>query len=260
MSLLGEQVLLRIYLQSADRAPHVPTYERIVKAARKEKLAGATVIRGILGAGYHGIIKGSAWSIAQHVPIIVEIVDSAETIVKFVQGSLDQIMVGGMLTLERAAVMMYRQRAHDQPNSLHLASALKPLSTMPAISPGSHMKVQENGVLLRVFTGESDRFQHKPLYEAIVQKTRELGLAGASVFRGSEGFGARSVVHKSALLEMSSDLPVVIEIVDTEEKIKLLLPYLETMVQEGMITMEYVVILMYRHTRAGDAPGPGATA
>jgi hypothetical protein len=254
MSLLGEQVLLRIYLQSADRAPHVPTYERIVKAARKEKLAGATVIRGILGAGYHGIIKGSPWSIAQHVPIIVEIVDSAETIVKFVQGPLDQIMVGGMLTLERAAVMMYRQRAHDQQNNLHLATALKPLSTMPAISPGSHMKIQENGVLLRVFTGESDRFQHKPLYEAIVQKTRELGLAGASVFRGSEGFGAHSVVHKSALLEMSSDLPVVIEIVDTEDKIKLLLPHLETMVQEGMITMEYVVILMYRHG-APDATG-----
>jgi hypothetical protein len=263
MSLLGEQVLLRIYLQSADRSPHVPTYERIVQAARKEKLAGATVIRGILGTGYHGIIQGSAWSVAQHVPIIVEIVDSAEKIVKFVQGPLDQTMVGGMLTLERAAVMMYRMRAYDQPNNLHLAAALKPLSTMPNISPGSHMKVQENGVLLRIFTGESDRFQHKPLYEALVQKTRELGLAGASVFRGSEGFGAHSVVHKTGLLEMSSDLPVVIEIVDTEEKIKLLLPHLETMVQEGMITMEYVVVLMYRHNKAGEAPGapdPGATA
>ena len=100
MSLVGEQVLLRIYLQSADRATHVPTYQRIVKAARKEKLAGATVIRGILGAGYHGIIHESTWSIAQHVPIIVEIVDSAENIARFVQGSLDQIMVGGMLTLE----------------------------------------------------------------------------------------------------------------------------------------------------------------
>lgn len=120
--------------------------------------------------------------------------------------------------------------------------------------------MQENGVLLRVFTGESDRYQHKPLYEAIVRKARELGLAGATVLRGTEGFGARSVVHKAALLEMSTDLPVVIEIVDTEEKIKLLLPHLETMVQEGMITMEYVVILMYRHNRSGEvsaAPGPG---
>jgi PII-like signaling protein len=94
-----------------------------------------------------------------------------------------------------------------------------------------------------------------------VQKTRELGLAGATVLRGTEGFGARSVVHKAALLEMSSDLPVVIEIVDTEEHVKLLLPYLETMVQEGMITMEYVVILMYRHDKTGavsETPDPGA--
>jgi uncharacterized protein len=247
MSLTGEQILLRIYLQSADRAPSMPTYERIVKAARKEKLAGATVIRGVLGAGYHGIIQNSVWSIAEHVPVIVEIVDSAEKITKFVQGPLDQLMVGGMLTLERAAVMMYRQRSNDQPNDLRVAAALKPLSTLPEIQPGSHMTLQGNGVLLRVFIGDSDRFEHQPLHEAIVQKIRELGLAGVTVLRGTEGFGAKSVVHKAALLEMSADLPIVIEVVDTEEKIKTLLPHLETMVREGMITMEYVAILMYRH-------------
>ncbi len=116
------------------------------------------------------------------------------------------------------------------------------------------MTINENGILLRVFIGESDRFEHKPLYEAIVQKVRELGLAGATVLRGSEGFGAHSVVHTTHLLEMSTDLPVVIEVVDTEGKIRLLLPHLEKMVLEGMITMEYVVILMYRHGDLGDAP------
>jgi len=247
MSLVGEQVLLRAYLQSADRSPHTPTYERIIHAARKEKLAGATVLRGILGTGYHGIIKSATWSLVDHVPVVVEIVDSAQKIANFVKSSLNQIMVGGMLTLERAAVMMYRQRSHDQSDRLDLAKALVPLSTMPRIEPGSHMTINENGVLLRAFIGESDRFGHKTLYEAIVQKVRELGLAGATVLRGSEGFGAHSVVHTTHLLEMSTDLPVVIEIVDTENKIKLLLPHLETMVQEGMITMEYVRILMYRH-------------
>jgi PII-like signaling protein len=251
MNLVGEQVLLRIYLQSADRTPLMPTHERIVKAARKEKLAGCTVIRGILGAGYHGVIQSSAWSIVQHVPVIVEIVDSAEKIADFVQGTLDQLMVGGMLTLERAAVMMYRPRGQHEPKNLSLAGALQPLSTLPDFEPGSHMEKQENGVLLRVFIGESDKYEKKPLHEAIVQKIRELGLAGATVLRGSEGFGARSVVHKAALLEMSSDLPVVIEVVDKEEKVKLLLPHLETMVHEGMITMEYVAILMYRHGAPG---------
>jgi PII-like signaling protein len=145
---------------------------------------------------------------------------------------------------------MYRQRSHDRPNAFHLAEELTPLSTMPELQPRTRMTINQNGILLRVFIGESDRAAGKPLYEAIVQKTRELGLAGATVLRGSEGFGANSIVHKSALLEMSTDLPIVIEIVDVQEKIKLLLPHLESMVAEGMITMEYVVILMYRHDEA----------
>jgi PII-like signaling protein len=259
MSLAGENILLRAYLENADRSPHTPTYQRIMQAARKEKLAGATVLRGIFGVGYHGIIKTSPWSIVEHVPMIVEIVDTAEKITNFVRGALDKVMLDGLVTLERAAVMMYRRRSADQPNNLVLAGALTPLSTVPRIEPGSHMKINENGVLLRVFIGESDKFEHKPLYEAIVQKVRELDLAGATVLRGTEGFGANSVVHTSHLLAMSTDLPIVIEVVDAEEKIKLLLPHLETMVQEGMITMEYVMILMYRHNKA-DAPAaaPGS--
>lgn len=266
----GEQVLLRIYLQSADRAPHVPTHERIVAAARKHGLAGATVLRGILGAGYHGIIKPSRWAIVEHVPVIVEIVDSAERVARFIQGPLDQIMIGGMLTLERAAVIMYRPGRRDQAppaatdaaasgtGRLEVANALEPLSTLPRIEGGAHMTIQENGVLLRVFIGESDRLEDKPLYEAIVQKVRALGLAGATVLRGSEGFGAHSVVHKSGLLEMSTDLPIVIEVVDTAEKIQLFLPHLDNMVQEGMVTMEYVQILMYRQGRESQAPPPPA--
>ena len=259
MSVFGEQILLRAYLQSADRAPHTPTYERIVRAAQQRKLGGATVLQGILGAGYHGLLQPSNWSLGQHLPIIVEIVDSAEHIARFVQDDLDQIMIGGMLTLERAAVIMVRDKPlRDQPpgpapaGATHLAGQLKPLSTLPSIQPGTHMKINTNGVLLRVFIGESDTFERQPLYEAIVHKVRELGLAGATVLRGTEGFGANSVVHKTSLLLMSKDLPIVIEIIDTEEKVQTLLPHLETMVKEGMITMEYVMILMYRHGREGE--------
>src|SRR5579862_1921324 len=108
MDLVGEKVLMRLYLQNADRTPHTPTHERVVAAARSEKLAGATVIRGILGAGYHGIIRTKQWSLLEHVPVIVEIVDDARRIADFIKGPLDRIMTRGMLTLERAAVMMYR--------------------------------------------------------------------------------------------------------------------------------------------------------
>ena len=252
MSLSGEQVLLRVYLRSADRPPFAPTHERIVNAARRAGLAGATVFKGLLGVGARGILKDSAWSLIEHVPVIVEIVDRADRIIDVIDGPLDGHMRGGhgMATLERARVMRYRHRSHDPPDALHLAAALEPLSTMPRIQPRDPMRVNENGILLRVFIGESDRYEHKPLYEAIVHRARELGLAGATVLRGVEGFGANSVVHRSTLLEMSADLPILVEIVDTEERVKLLLPHLETMVQEGMITMEYVVILMYRHNGA----------
>lgn len=108
------------------------------------------------------------------------------------------------------------------------------------------MKTQEFGKLLRIFIGESDRWHHQPLYEAIVLKARELGLAGATVLRGPMGFGATSHLHTAKILRLSLDLPMVIEIVDTEEKIKTLLPHLDEMVLEGLVTLENVQILKYR--------------
>jgi PII-like signaling protein len=108
------------------------------------------------------------------------------------------------------------------------------------------MKISENGKLLRIFIGESDRWQHRPLYEAIVLLARELGLAGATVLRGPMGYGAHSRLHTAKILRLSMDLPVVIEIVDSEEKINLLLPHLETMVLEGLVTLEDVRVLKYR--------------
>jgi uncharacterized protein len=143
-------------------------------------------------------------------------------------------------------VMMYRHRADDGPNQLNLGALLTPLSTVPRIPARKHMQTNENGVLLRVFIGQSDQHEGRPLYQAIVERAHELRLAGATVLRGSEGFGAHSVVHEAKLLEMSQNLPVIVEVVDTEDKIKLLLPSLERMVTEGMITMEYVVMLIYR--------------
>jgi PII-like signaling protein len=254
MSFQGEHVLLRAYLQSADRSPHTPTYERVVRAARSEGLAGATVLRGIMGFGARGLIKRSAWSLVQHVPVIVEIVDSAPRIVPFLEGPLKELMAGGMITLERAHVMLYRYTSQGQPQKLCLGALVAPLSTLPPIQASGQMKINENGILLRVFVGDSDKFENKPLYEVVVQKVRELGLAGATVLRGTEGFGAHSVVHRASLVDMATDLPVVVEIVDTKEQIERLLPHLETMVHEGMITMEYVVVILYRHDAAAPSP------
>jgi len=109
------------------------------------------------------------------------------------------------------------------------------------------MKLPEEGTLLRIFFGESDKHNRKPLYEAIVIKARELGLAGATVSRVIMGFGADSRMHSAKILRLSGDLPVLVEIVDSEENIQKLLPFLDEAVQEGLITMEKVRVIKYRH-------------
>jgi PII-like signaling protein len=108
------------------------------------------------------------------------------------------------------------------------------------------MKIPENGTLLRIFIGEADRWHHQPLYEAIVLKARELHLAGATVLRGPMGFGAKSRLHTAKILRLSEDLPIVIEIVDSKEKLDTLLPFLDESVTNGLVTIEPVTVLKYR--------------
>ena len=107
---------------------------------------------------------------------------------------------------------------------------------------------------MRVFIGESDRWEHKPLYEAIVLKAREMHLAGATVLRGPMGFGKSSRLHTAKILRLSADLPLVIEIVDSEEKIQSFLPVLDRMMGGGLLTLEKVRVIDYRAGRAPEAP------
>lgn len=109
------------------------------------------------------------------------------------------------------------------------------------------MNLPEDAVLLRIFIGESDRYHHRPLYEAIVMKAREAHLAGATVLRGPMGFGKSSHMHTAKILRLSTDLPVIIEIVDTEEKIDAFLPVLEEMMGGGLVTLERAKVIRYRH-------------
>jgi uncharacterized protein len=112
------------------------------------------------------------------------------------------------------------------------------------------MKIEGEGKLLRIFVGESDRWHGKPLYQAIVERVRKEGLAGATVLRGIEGFGADSRLHTARILRLSEDLPMVIEIVDSAEQIERILPVLDEMVGEGMVTVERVEVIAYRGSRS----------
>lgn len=110
---------------------------------------------------------------------------------------------------------------------------------------GVSMQVPHDAILLRIFFGEDDKCGHMPLYEAIVLKAREMHLAGATVLRGPMGFGHSSRIHTTKILRLSQDLPIVIEIVDSEEKINAFLPVLDGMIGSGLVTLEKVKVLQY---------------
>jgi PII-like signaling protein len=115
------------------------------------------------------------------------------------------------------------------------------------------MQMPKQATLLRIFIGENDKFDGRPLYEAIVTKAREIQLAGATVLRGPMGFGKSSLIHTDKILRLSMDLPLVIEIVDSEDKINGFLPVLDGMMDSGLVTLEKVQVLQYGNDRAGDA-------
>ena len=108
-------------------------------------------------------------------------------------------------------------------------------------------KLTGEQVLMRIFIGEADRYEHKPLYEALVELLRKEGFAGATVLRGVCGFGANRVYHTQKLLDLSADLPLVVEAVDSQEKIDAIMPRIDGMMSGGMITLEKVTVLRYSH-------------
>ncbi|HUB01524.1 MAG TPA: DUF190 domain-containing protein [Terriglobales bacterium] len=116
------------------------------------------------------------------------------------------------------------------------------------------MKLEGKAKMLRIHFGEQDKWQSKPLYEAIVMKCRELDIAGATVFRGIEGYGASTLIHKRHLLR-SSDYPIMVSVIDTEEKIRALIPALDEMVDEGLIAMSNVEVIRYVHQEGARSQG-----
>jgi hypothetical protein len=246
MKVEAEQVLCRFHLSSFVRHRQESLYQWIVEIARHDGLQGATVLKGIMGLRPNGsILTESPWALAQELPVIVEIVDGPKR-VEALLARVEPYFTEGEITLERAHVVLYRGEAdHKQ----HLPPTVDVIASQDdsAAWEVKTMKIPEEGVLLRIFMGEGDREpgRDRPLYEAIVRRAREAHLAGATVLKGPLGYGKNSRVHSAKLLELSTDLPIVIEIVDAEEKIKAFLPIVDELVTEGMVTLEAVRVLKY---------------
>ena len=246
MKIETEQVLCRFQLSNLLRHGMAPLYEWIVEMAHREGLQGATVLKGIFGLRADGfLLEHHTWSVSHELPVIVEVVDEPARI-EALLAQVEPVFREGVITLERAHVLLYRAGQRDAVPPLSGRNIIGTAATT-AVAGVRTMKVPENGVLLRIFIGESDRDPggDRPLYEAIVRKAKEAHLAGATVLRGPMGFGRHSRVHTAKLLELSTDLPVVIEIVDAEERIDAFLPTVDELVTEGLVTLEAVRIVRY---------------
>ncbi|MCB2155155.1 DUF190 domain-containing protein [bacterium] len=236
---MEEQVQLRFYLTNFVQWHHEPLYEALVKRARHDGLAGATVLKGLMGFSTRDgkILREKALAFANELPVIVEMIDSAEALAAF-RTDIAPMLKGALLTYERARVLARRART-DEPGAVPLAAAAPPPE-----KEAPWMEFGEKGTLLRLFLGDEDRDEDgKPLFEAIVYRARNAGLAGATVLRGQMGFGKHSHLHTAHLLTLSQDLPIVIEIVDTEENIEAFLPEVDRLVNEGLVTVEEVRIV-----------------
>jgi PII-like signaling protein len=248
VKLEAEQVLCRVHLSNLVHHGTEPLYEWIVEFARREDFQGATVLKGFMGLQADGtIVREHTWTVSQEVPVIVEIVDGPHHIEKLL-AQVEPAMKDGTITLERAHVALYRSGdAHAKARDAAPRCDVVATRDKSAALEVKTMTIPESGVLLRVFIGESDREKgrDRPLYEAIVLRAREAHLAGATVLRGPMGFGRHSRMHSAKLLEMSTDLPIVIEIVDAEEKINAFLPVVDELVTEGLVTLEAVRVLKY---------------
>lgn len=246
MKIESEQVLCRFQLSNFVRHGLSPLYEWIVETAHREGLQGATVLKGFFGLRPEGsMLEEHTWSVSQELPMIVEVVDTAPRI-EALLAEVEPVFREGVITLERAHVLLYRAGTREP--SPPLTGRHVPATAASRAESGVRtMNVPEHGSLLRIFIGESDKEpgRDRPLYEAIVRRAREAHLAGATVLRGPMGFGRHSRVHTAKLLELSTDLPIVIEIVDSEDKIDSFLPVVDELVTEGLVTLEGVRVLRY---------------
>lgn len=246
MKLEAEQVLCRFHLTTRLRHRQEPLYQWIVETAHRENLQGATVLKGLTGLRPDGsVLAENALAAVQDLPIVVEIVDGPRHIERLL-AAVEPALVDSMVTLERAHVVLYRAASDRGTATVARADVIASQGNSQAWEVKT-MKPPQEGVLLRIFVGEGDRGPqgNVPVYEALVQRAREAHLAAVTVLKGPLGFGRHARVHTTKVLDLSTDLPVIVEIVDTEARIDAFLPVVDQCVTEGLVTLEAVRILRY---------------
>jgi PII-like signaling protein len=247
MRLEGEQTLLRVYLRSTDRHGWAQLSQFLMRRAMERKLEGATLVRAVCGLDVTGrLLEPHWWHLVRQVPVVIEVFDSPKAIGSFLS-VLETHVPDGLASLERAHVLIHRRRKDEVEQiarRLEVPGPPIPWANLPDPEEFPVMRRSLEGQLLRVFIDASDHLRGEPLYRVILRRAKEMGLAWAGVFRPDKGFGAHNRLH-SASGEYETDTPIVVEVIDTAAKIEELLPLLDQLVDEGLITTEGVRLLQY---------------
>jgi PII-like signaling protein len=233
----GAAKKLVIYVNEMAQHEGQPVYEAVVRFLHRHGCAGATVTRAIAGYGASGRMhQARAFSLTDDVPMRIEVVES-ERKINALMPFIYEMVEHGLIEVQDTEIIKHTTADAQTEES----GAMK------------HEKLEGSAKMLRIYIGEDDRWEGEPLHEAIVKRLRMLDIAGATVYRGVMGYGAQQRVHKSGWLGLSTDLPLMIAVIDTEEKIRRVLPVLDEMVDEGLIAISDVEIIKYTHSRGKSA-------
>lgn len=230
----GKAVKVSIYLSEGSTHHGVSTYSSILDFLFYRGVSGATVLKGVAGFGAdHHIHSASFVEISDHLPMKIEFIESREKVNELL-GKLEEMAGTGMIEMQETMVA-------------------KPAQTSKQKSPAlpAHLKIEGRARLMRIYIGEADQWKEKPLHKALVEAMRANDIAGVTVYRGILGYGAHRRVHKDKPLHLSHDCPIMLSVVDTEEKLLSFLPIVEQMVQEGLVVLSDVDIIKYSY-RAHD--------
>ncbi|HWF66462.1 MAG TPA: DUF190 domain-containing protein [Acidobacteriaceae bacterium] len=226
----GKAVKVTIYLSEGSTHRGASTSASILDFLFFQGIAGATVLKGIAGFGSdHHLHSASQVAISDHLPLKIEFIETREKVDELLP-KLEEMVGSGMIELQETTIAKPAQRAKS-------AETAAP----------QRIKIEGKAKMMRIYIGESDKWQGKPLYEALVRAMRAHDLAGVTVDRGILGYGAHRRIHKDQPLHLSRDASIVLSIVDTEEKLQAFLPVVDKMVQEGLVVFSEVDIIKYAH-------------
>lgn len=222
----GPAKKVTVYLSETQQYHGAPVYSALLEFLFYHSVSGATVTKGIAGFGAdHHLHTTRLVELAAELPLKVEFIETEDKVAELLPKIRD--IVGGALI-----------EVHD--------TTIYSGTPKPAQKP-SHRKLEGQAKLMRIYIGENDRWEGKPLHEAILEALRAHQVAGATIYRGILGYGANRRVRREATLNLSHDRPVLLSIVDTEEKLRSFTPTLEKMIQQGIVVMSDVEVVKYTH-------------